>query len=196
MNILQRLPVKNSLIQPGIIALMLLMAVTRSSHIGTPFQLPDASLAVFFLAGLWFGGNWFFAVLLTEAALIDFVAIQFFGVSGFCVSPAYVFLIPAYAALWFGGKWCAQFNDVSWISLMKQFVTLLVATTLAFLISELSFYLLSDRYDTLDWSRITSDMANFYPDYVKATVIYSTVIFTVVSLLKSVPSFSAKSKSA
>ncbi|CCE22637.1 hypothetical protein [Methylotuvimicrobium alcaliphilum] len=196
MNIAQRLPVQNLPIQPGAIALMLLMAATRSSHIGTPFQLPDASLAVFFLAGLWFGGNRFFAVLLAEAALIDFVVIQFFGVSSFCVSPAYAFLIPTYAAVWFGGKMCAQFKESNPSVLLKQFAILLAATTLAFLISEFSFYLLSGRHDALDWSEKLSKMANFYPAYIKSTLIYATAIFGVVALLKSLPIFSEDHKGA
>lgn len=195
MTIAQRFNFNTLSIQPGAVALMLLMAATRSSHIGTPFQLPDASLAVFFLAGLWFGGLRLFALLLAEAALIDFVVIQFFGVSSFCVSPAYVFLIPAYAAAWFGGKWCAQFEGHSASTLLKQFGILLAATTIAFLISEFSFYLLSGRHDALDWSQKLSKMANFYPAYIKSTLIYSTVIYATVSLVKTLPVFNTEHKS-
>ena len=60
MTIAERFNFNHTNFHFGAIALMLLMAATRSSHIGTPFQLPDASLAVFFLAGLWFGGLRFF----------------------------------------------------------------------------------------------------------------------------------------
>ncbi len=196
MNIAQQKPIEATFNHPIAISLMLLMAITRFDHVGSSFNLPDASLAVFFLAGLWLGSAHIFAVLLAEAALIDFVVIQFFGVSSFCVSPAYVFLIPTYAAVWFGGKMCSQFKELNSSVLLKQFAILLAATTLAFLISEFSFYLLSGRHDALVWSEKLSKMANFYPAYIKSTLIYATVIFGVVALLKSLPIFSEDHKGA
>ncbi|GAB4255779.1 MAG: hypothetical protein Kow0065_04060 [Methylomicrobium sp.] len=185
MTIVERLAGKNLTFHPGALALMLLMAATRSSHIGTPFQLPDATLAVFFLGGLWFGGLRFFVLLLTEAVLIDFVAISFFSVSDFCVSPAYVFLLPAYAALWFAGKSCARIEAQTLKTLSIQFVVLLASTTIAFLISELSFYLLSGRYDTLSWADKFNKMLDFYPIYIQSTLIYGTFIFATVMMIRS-----------
>ncbi|MDP3839272.1 MAG: hypothetical protein Q8Q54_10150, partial [Methylococcales bacterium] len=84
--------------------LIALMALTRFHHFGDAFSLPDASLAVFFLAGLVFARRWWLlGFLLLEAAVIDYVAITHFNVSAFCVSAAYVFLIPTYAVMWFAG---------------------------------------------------------------------------------------------
>ncbi|SCN46613.1 hypothetical protein BAZMOX_39362_0 [methanotrophic endosymbiont of Bathymodiolus azoricus (Menez Gwen)] len=73
-----------------IFALAMLMALTRSDHFGSAITLPDASLAVFYLAGIFTGGLASFAVLLTEAALLDYVAISQFQVSDYCISPAYI----------------------------------------------------------------------------------------------------------
>ena len=100
-------------VKPGAVALMALMAATRFHHFGTPFALPDASLAIFFCAGLWLGGRYLFAKLLLEAGLIEYLANTKLGVSDFCVSKAYVFLIASYAAMWLGGKWCRQFAHLS-----------------------------------------------------------------------------------
>ncbi len=73
------------------IALALAMAVTRIHHFDV---LPDASWAIFFLAGFWLRGSarWAFPLLMAEAVLVDFVVITQQGMSfwsQYCVSPAY-----------------------------------------------------------------------------------------------------------
>ena len=75
--------------------LVLLMAVTRGHHFASLNHLPGASWAVFFLAGAYLRPLWVFPALFLEAALLDFAAISWSGVSSFCVSPAYIFLLPA-----------------------------------------------------------------------------------------------------
>jgi hypothetical protein len=90
-------------------ALAMLMALTRSDHFGSAVTLPDASLAVFYLAGIFTGGIASFAVLLAEAALLDYVAITHWQVSDYCISPAYIFLIPTYAVMMFAGRWSAKY---------------------------------------------------------------------------------------
>src|SRR5689334_13873540 len=63
--------------------LVLTMLVTRSHHFGTAFSPPDASLAVFFLAGLWIASGWIFGTLIVVAALADQMAFAA-GVSDWC----------------------------------------------------------------------------------------------------------------
>ena len=171
-------------VKPGAVALMALMAATRFHHFSTPFALPDASLAIFFLAGLWLGGRYLFAILLAEAGLIDYLAITQLGVSDFCVSQAYIFLIPTYATMWLGGKWCRQFNTLALMALAKQFAALVVATSSAFLISNGSFYLLSGRYPNSDWGQYIERFALYYPPYLTSTLMYAGVIFAAVSAVK------------
>ena len=170
---------------PGAAALMLLMAATRSDHFGSAFSFPDASLAVFFLAGLWLGGRYLFIALLLEAGLIDYVAITQFSVSDFCVSPAYVFLIPAYAAMWLAGHWCRKFSTWTIASLTQQFAALMLATSSAFLISNGSFYLLSGRYGNASWEEYIERFALYYPPYLTSTLVYGVLIFGLVSAVKA-----------
>lgn len=172
-------------LKPGLIALMALMAATRFHHFGTPFALPDASLAIFFLAGLWLGGRYLFAILLAEAGLIDYLAITKLGVSDFCVSQAYVFLIPTYAAMWLGGKWCRRFETQTPTALAQQFIALVVATSSAFLLSNGSFYILSGRYPEGNWTQYIERFAMYYPPYMTSTLIYGVLIFAVVNAAKS-----------
>ncbi|MDD1621333.1 MAG: hypothetical protein LUQ11_07610 [Methylococcaceae bacterium] len=172
-------------VKPGAVALMALMAATRFHHFGTPFALPDASLAVFFFAGLWLGGRYLFALLLGEAALIDYLAITKLGVSDFCVSKAYVFLIGSYAAMWLSGKWCRQFTTLSVANAAQRFAALVVSTSIAFLFSNGSFYWLSGRYPETSWAQYIERVAKYYPPYMTSTLIYGVVIFGLVYAVKS-----------
>jgi hypothetical protein len=142
-------------------------------------------LAIFFLAGLWLGGRYLFAILLVEAGLIDYLAITKLGVSDFCVSQAYVFLIPTYAAMWLGGKWCRQFETQTPTALVQQFIALVAATSSAFLISNGSFYILSGRYPEGNWIQYIERFAMYYPPYMTSTLIYGVLIFAVVNAAKS-----------
>ncbi|MFI3136101.1 MAG: hypothetical protein QX197_04920 [Methylococcaceae bacterium] len=171
----------------GIWALMGLMLATRahSNHFGSAISLPDASLAVFFMAGLWFGGLRFFSVLLLEAALIDYVAISHMGVSDYCVSPAYVFLIPTYAALFFAGRAATPFKTMRVRDLSLQLGLLVMASSVAFMISNSSFYVLSDRFTDLNWMQYADRVAQYYVPYVSGALVYSVVIIATVRVLTS-----------
>ena len=89
------------------VVLAILMGVTRGYHFPSFDHLPSASWVVFFLAGIYLHSRWVFPALLAEAALLDVAAVTWGGVSNFCVSPAYGFLLPAYGTLWFAGHWYA-----------------------------------------------------------------------------------------
>lgn len=161
---------------------MLMMLCTRFHHFGSAIALPDASLSVFFLAGLWFANQKIIALLMLEAAVIDYVAITHMGVSSYCVSPAYVFLIPTYAALWFAGRTARRWQNLNISNTFKQLGILLAATLLAFSISNGSFYLLSGKFGELSWAEYTGRVMKYLPPYVTSTVLYSTVIITLSKL--------------
>lgn len=126
--------------------LALVMAATRLHHFGA---LPDASWAVFFLAGFWLRGSfrWAFPLLIATAVLVDFFVITNAGLnfwSHYCVSPAYWFLPVYFGALWMGGSWLARHQSgLSLPTLGLTAVALLVSETICFLISNGSFYWLS-----------------------------------------------------
>lgn len=167
------------------LALMAIMALTRVHHFGDAFSLPDASLAVFFLAGLGLSSLWFFALLLLEAGVIDYLAITQFSVSDFCISPAYACLIPTYAAMWFGGRYCKAFTSLTFLSSLKAFGLAAIATTIAFIASNGSFYLFSDKFGQLSWSQYLAQSAQYYPQYVSSALIYIVIGLAVVKLWKT-----------
>jgi hypothetical protein len=175
--------------------LIALMALTRFHHFGDAFSLPDASLAVFFLAGLGFARRWWLlGFLMLEAAVIDYVAITHFNVSAFCVSPAYVFLIPTYAVMWFAGSFCVKFKNLNANEMLSSMGVMLLATSTAFLISNGSFYLLSGRYPDSSWAQYTSRVMQYYPPYVSAALCYAVLGLIVIKLVRALPALMAGHK--
>jgi hypothetical protein len=162
-----------------LIGLCLLMAATRFDHFGSLSTLPDASLAVFFFGGLYLRNTPWFVLLLVEAALIDFVAINYGGVSDYCISPAYLFLIPTYGTLWLAGYMSTRFNLFSRNGLVLTTATLVVAVSLAFLISNSSFYLLSGRFADLNWVEYFNQVAKYYSPYLLTALMYASVIVII-----------------
>ena len=150
--------------------LALLMVATRFHHFGSATHLPDASLAVFFLGGFYLRWPALFGCYLAEAALIDYLAIAFGGVSDWCATPAYAFLIPTYASLWFGGVWYARRHRMEWRTLGPFFRAVLLGVSAAFLISNASFYLLSAYFPAMSWAEYASRVAGYFPPYASAAV--------------------------
>lgn len=175
------------------IPLIALMVLTRFHHFGDVLHLPDASLAVFFFAG-YYRKKAFFGFLLALAALIDFIAIKN-GTSSWCVSPAYVFLIPTYAVMWLAGRYCSTFKSVNIEELAKSAGLLTLATSAAFAISNGSFYLFSGRYADVSLASYFVRVAQYYPSYVGAALIYVVAGLLVVKLFNSLPELRSGHKS-
>jgi hypothetical protein len=154
-----------------------LMAATRFNHFGSAFSLPDASLAVFFLGGLYLARNaWAsmiaFIALTLEAGLIDYYAISVQGVSDWCMTPAYWFLVPAYGSLWLAGRWFVHHYAMAGSGLAKLALTAWAASSFAFMLSNLAFYLLSEYFAGMSGFEYVSRVSQYYIPYVSAAVLY------------------------
>lgn len=165
-------------------ALALLMALTRSDHFGSALSLPDATLAVFYLAGIFTGGIMSMVVLLAEAALLDYVAITQMNVSDYCISPAYVFLIPTYAATFIAGHWSKKYTSFKVSDVSIQFALLVVSATIAFFISNGGFYVFSGKFSDLSLVEYAGRVAKYYPAYMSSTLIYSCAILAATKTFK------------
>lgn len=152
--------------------LAVLMAATRMHHFGSSLHLPDASLAVFLLAGFLVASPLLFGALLIEAAALDYVAITHLGVSDYCVTPAYGFLIPTYAVLWFAGRIYARVHQNNLRSLGMFAAISFAAVNVAFLISNGSFYLFSGRLADVSIAQYAARIAQYYVPYVSGAVVY------------------------
>jgi len=145
------------------LSLALLMAATRSHHFATALHLPDASWAVFFLAGFYLRPLWMFPALLALAGVSDYVAIAGFGVSDFCASPAYGFLLPAYGALWLAGRWYADRYRFALSTLIPLAGSVVIGAAVCELISSGGFYFFSGRFAETSLVELGLRLGKYFP---------------------------------
>lgn len=167
------------------IPLIALMVLTRFHHFGDVLHLPDASLAVFFFAGF-YRKKALFAFLLVMAGLIDYIAIAN-GTSSWCVSPAYVFLIPTYAVMWFAGRYCLTFKSLKLSELAMQLGIVALATSAAFALSNGSFYLFSGRYADMALGDYFVQTTQYYLPYVSSVLVYAALGYGIIMLVRALP---------
>ncbi|MFG0379517.1 hypothetical protein ACF8C6_00905 [Pseudomonas sp. zbq_18] len=151
--------------------LALLMIVTRGQHFAT-LNLPSASWAVFFLAGVLLRPRWVFPALFALATLLDFGMVASGSVSDWCTSPAYWMLVPAYAALWLGGRLYAGWHREQAASLVVLAVTVLVAAFICHLLSSGGFYFLSGRYPEPSLAGFLPRIGHYYPRFLGNMALY------------------------
>ena len=163
-------------------ALAALMAATRFNHFGSAVSLPDASYAVFFLGGFYLARSArvsmvAFIALILEAGLIDYYATSVQGISDWCMTPAYWFLVPTYGNLWLVGYWFALRHTMKGRNVESKALTVLAlaawaASSFAFVFSNATFYLFSERYAEMSAAEYTSRVAQYYVSYVSVALLY------------------------
>jgi len=165
---------KNTIVFSG---LALLMAATRFSHFGSAVNFPDASLAIFFLGGLYL--SWgaksslaAFGALIVEAGMIDFYATSVLGVSDWCMTPAYWFLVPTYGGLWMAGRWFSLRQTMQGLGLLSLSLIAWGACSMAFVFSNTTFYLFSEHFLDMSVVEYASSVVQYYGSYVSAALLY------------------------
>lgn len=145
-------------------ALVLLMLATRFQPLDHFLELPDASWAIFFIAGFYLVGmaRWAFPLLIVLSVAIDWVAISYMGVSNFCVTPAYWFLLPTHGVMWLGGHWLRRHATHDWRGLLSLGASAFLATSLAYLISNGGFYWFGGRYPEPHMAEYLERFALYY----------------------------------
>lgn len=157
--------------------LVLVMAATRFNHFGSAFSLPDASWAIFFLGGLYLARQAraaiaVFVALLLQAGFMDYYVTAVQGASDWCMTPAYWFLIPTYGSLWFGGRWFALRHTLEGKGLAWLVASAWAANSIAFLISNASFYLFSERVAEMTAAEYAVRVSQYYVSYVSVNMLY------------------------
>ncbi len=164
---------------------MLLMVATRYHHFGSILHLPDASWAIFLAVGFYFRGSLWLVSFLALAAAIDYFAITKGGSSGYCISPAYPFLIPAYGALWLGGRWFAGHRGSGATDIARLLAVAVVATSVCFLISNGAFYWFSGRFEQTSVAEYLARLWRYYPMFLRTTMLY-VVVFAALHAIAAV----------
>jgi hypothetical protein len=164
------------------VLLAVLMAATRFNHFGSTFSLPDASYAVFFLGGLYLSrlarvSAVVFIALLLEAGLIDYYATSVQGISDWCMTPAYWFLIPTYGSLWLVGRWVSSHPAMQKHTMENKGLMILALAawavgSFAFAFSNVTFYLFSELYADMSAVEYSSRVAHYYVSYVSVALLY------------------------
>lgn len=165
-------------------ALVVLMAITRGSHFAT-VNLPSASWSVFFLAGVLLKPRWVFPALFIEASLLDFSAIQWAGMSDWCMSPAYWLLVPAYGSMWLGGRIYARLHQEKLSSVLVLAATVIASATVCYLFSGGGFLFFSGRYPDPTLSMLVERFSVYLPRYLVSVAWYvgvAALLFTAIRL--------------
>jgi hypothetical protein len=170
-------------------AITFAMLLTRGSHVLTQISLPDASLVLFLLGGLYLSANFkaskaWFAAFFVLATFIDFGAAALDTAQGFCLTNGYWGLIPSYAVLWFGGFWLSK--QANAFSPLRFAAVSLGATFAAFVISTQTYYLFSGRFPANGMIESLKHGWEYLPDWMMINAAYFGLVLMVVALVRSV----------
>lgn len=164
---------RHELLKAGI--LLLVLAVTRSglmrSHFGTALSLPDASWAMFWLMGAFTINRWWPALLMLACVAIDYFVIAH-GVSAYCFTPAYPFLIPAYLSLWAMGRWSRQQLPIRAHSSLPLLGSVVAGVSACFVISNMGFYLSSGYFANLPALSYAQAVQRYWLPYLLNAALY------------------------
>jgi hypothetical protein len=154
----------------SIVSLAIVMFLTRGSHITTLYALPDASLALFLIGGIYLRQVKFFIALFLVGLFIDFGAAALDPKLGFCLTKGYWGLIPTYAVLWVCGFDLNQRERLQKLSVFIPIVS--IAIVLAFIISTQTYYLFSERFGNPNLLKSIFHGWEYFPQYFMASFCY------------------------
>lgn len=174
------------------LVLALFVLLTRSQHFAALHSLPGASWAAFFLAGVYLRPAWALPALLALTWLVDFVSFTWGGGSGFCLTPAYVFLLPAYAALWFSGRWYTRRHRFDMRTLIPLGSAALAGAGLAELFSSGGFYFFSGHFADPTLSEFGARLLQYFPPMLQGMLFYLGIAVLVHAAVGSLPKQAAQ----
>ena len=170
---------KTSIIIAAVIAFLMLL--TRGSHVLTSVSLPDASLALLLIGGLYLRKAVWFALFVVLATVIDFGAAAIDSIQAFCLTPGYWGMLPTYAVMWLAGLWLSKQADS--FDALKYGAAGLLATFLAFVISTQTYYLFSGRFPAEGVIESMKYGWEYLPSFLGFTAMYLVGFWVLAKLL-------------
>ena len=152
------------------LALAFLMLLTRGSHVLTSVALPDASLALLLIGGLYLKKASWFAFFVLLATVIDFGAASIDSVQAFCLTVGYWGMLPTYAVMWLAGVWLSKQTDS--LNALSFTLASLASTLAAFVISTQTYYLFSGRFPNSGVLETMQYGWNYLPSFTGFTAMY------------------------
>ncbi len=185
MDLAANRPFKSQL--PIAVAIAFFMLLTRGSHTLTPFSLPDASVVLFLLGGLYLRRAAWFVAFFVLATIIDFGAAALDPVQGFCLTNGYWGLIPAYGVMWLGGLYLAKTTDAfATKNLVSYSLVSAFTNFVAFVISTQTYYLFSGRFPAQGVIESLKHGWEYLPDWMGFSAMYFAIVWLSVALWHSV----------
>jgi len=185
MNLASKKPFKSQLFIVAAIAFFMLL--TRGSHTLTPFSLPDASLTLFLLGGLFLRRAGWFAAFFILATVIDFGAAALDPAQGFCLTNGYWGLIPSYGVMWLGGLYLGKQQDTFATKNIGTFgLVSLLTTFIAFVISTQTYYLFSGRFPAQGLIESMKHGWEYLPSWMGFAVMYFAIVWLGAALIRSI----------
>lgn len=163
------------------ITLLAAMAATRSHHFTSLLGPGDATLAAFFLGGLFLRRAGWLGLFLAMAGLVDFLAVQG-GTSARCITPGYALLAPAYGALWLAGRSSIGALQ-SATGLLRSAGLLACGTLVFFVLSNVGFYAFAGAVAGHGAIDFALRVAIYLPGYLAQAFLYSGAGLAVAHVL-------------
>lgn len=150
------------------------MLATRSHHFSSLNHLPSASIAIFFLAGMYLRNIkafWFFYIL---TLTIDLASSYYRGQFGDCITTSYPALVLSYAAMFTAGLYTRpNWQQSTWqVNIVKVALGLFMASSIAFFISNGSYYAFSGKFPDLSWAEYASRVDKYYFKSISNPIFY------------------------
>jgi hypothetical protein len=151
-------------------ALAFFMLLTRGSHVLTQVALPDASLALLLIGGLYLRKAAWLVGFVMLATAIDFSAAAIDSLQAYCLTIGYWGMLPTYAAMWLAGVWLGKQSNG--LDSLKFSLAAVVSTLVAFVISTQTYYLFSGRFPNHGLVETMQYGWNYLPSYLAYTAMY------------------------
>ena len=161
------------------IFLVLLMTLTRGSHLLTSVSLPDASFALFLIGGMLLKKPKWFISLFAYSVAIDLVTLSMNSAYHIPINLGYFGLLPSYGVMWFIGS-----SITNTKSLLKFISFSLLATFTAFLISTQTYNLLSGTFPGITIKESILAGWEYLPQSLIYTMSYLMAYWGIHSLFK------------
>lgn len=162
--------------------LILLIIITRGHHFDWLHNLPSASWAAFFLAGVYLRSSWPLPGLFALTWILDFTAYYGGSASGSCLTPAYFFLLPAYSSLWLAGRWYASQYQFDWRTLLPLSFSLVIGTMICKIFSSGGFYFFSGRFEEKTFVEFVERLMRYFPLFFESFLFYIGIAIVVHSI--------------
>ena len=161
------------------LVLILFMIITRGHQFDSLQNLPSASWAVFFLAGVYLRTAWPLIGFFALAWSLDFAAYAWNGANDSCLTPAYITLLPAYGSLWLAGRWYANQYQFTWHTLIPVTISMVVGAMICRLFSSGGFYLFSGHFAEKTFVEFGERYMKHFPHFFETLLFYVGIAIVV-----------------